>query len=97
MMNQTMLASRVLTLEETANYLRLPETIVERQAKLGQIPAGASKTRGGSYEMRLTTGCGATIAARSCCNKRVLWQMMRVSLICAAAIYAERGRPEATA
>ena len=38
MMNQTMFASRVLTLEETANYLRLPETMVERQAKTGADP-----------------------------------------------------------
>ena len=37
-MNQTELLPEVLTLEETAHYLRLPKEIVERQAAYGQIP-----------------------------------------------------------
>ena len=37
-MSQTAFAPRVLTLEETATYLRLPAITVERQATLGQIP-----------------------------------------------------------
>jgi excisionase family DNA binding protein len=37
-MNKSMLRPEVLTLEETAEYLRLPKEIVERQASRGQIP-----------------------------------------------------------
>lgn len=37
-MNQAMLFPNVLTLEETADYLRLPKETVERQANRGRIP-----------------------------------------------------------
>lgn len=37
-MSQTMVMPDVLTLEEVADYLRLPKEIVERQATQGQIP-----------------------------------------------------------
>ncbi len=37
-MDQTMPVSDVLTLEETADYLRLPKETIERQATQGQIP-----------------------------------------------------------
>ena len=37
-MNQTMLLPNVLTLEEAADYLRLPRETVERQAIRGRIP-----------------------------------------------------------
>jgi excisionase family DNA binding protein len=37
-MNQTLTLPNVLTLEETADYLRLPKETVERQARRGQIP-----------------------------------------------------------
>jgi excisionase family DNA binding protein len=36
-MNQAMLLPNVLTLEETADYLRLPKETVERQASRGRI------------------------------------------------------------
>ncbi len=38
MPHQAMPLPSVLTLEEAANYLRLPEEVVERQAVRGQIP-----------------------------------------------------------
>jgi excisionase family DNA binding protein len=38
-MNPTIPTPDVLTLEEVANYLRLPKEIIERQATKGQIPA----------------------------------------------------------
>jgi excisionase family DNA binding protein len=37
-MSQTTIIPDVLTLEEAADYLRLPEETVERQATQGQIP-----------------------------------------------------------
>jgi excisionase family DNA binding protein len=37
-MSQATITSEVLTLEEVANYLRLPKEIIERQAVRGQIP-----------------------------------------------------------
>ena len=37
-MSQTMTIPDVLTLEEVANYLRLPKETIERQAVHGQIP-----------------------------------------------------------
>jgi excisionase family DNA binding protein len=37
-MSQTTLTAEVLTLEEVANYLRLPKETIERQAVRGQIP-----------------------------------------------------------
>jgi len=37
-MSQTTELPQVLTLEEVANYLRLPKEIVERHAAQGQIP-----------------------------------------------------------
>jgi excisionase family DNA binding protein len=97
MMNQTMFASRVLTLEETANYLRLPETIVERQAKLGQIPGRRIEDtwrflrdaiddwlRSHDSRTILLQQAGSLADDESLADLR-------------AAIYAERGRPEATA
>ncbi len=38
MPQQTITLPNVLTLEEVANYLRLPEEVVEREAVKGQIP-----------------------------------------------------------
>lgn len=38
MIRQTILEPSVLTLEEAAEYLRLPQEIIERQAARGQIP-----------------------------------------------------------
>ncbi len=38
-MSPTLSIPDVLTLEEVANYLRLPKELVERQATKGQIPA----------------------------------------------------------
>ena len=37
-MSQVMSPKDVLTLEEVADYLRLPKEIIERQASKGQIP-----------------------------------------------------------
>ncbi len=37
-MNPTMTTTNILTLEEVAEYLRLPKETVERQALRGQIP-----------------------------------------------------------
>ncbi len=37
-MNPTMTMPNILTLEEVAEYLRLPKETVERQASSGQIP-----------------------------------------------------------
>ncbi len=37
-MSQLLISQNVLTLEEVADYLRLPREIVERQANQGKIP-----------------------------------------------------------
>jgi len=37
-MNPTMMMPNILTLEEVADYLRLPKETVERQALRGEIP-----------------------------------------------------------
>lgn len=93
-MNQTIIASRVLTLEETASYLRLPETIVERQARLGLIPGRRIEDtwrflrdalddwlRSQDSRTVLLQQAGALADDESLADLR-------------AAIYAGRGRPE---
>lgn len=37
-MNRTIMMPDVLTLDEVANYLRLPKETIERQAQHGQLP-----------------------------------------------------------
>jgi len=96
-MDQTIFAPRVLTLEETASYLRLPETIVERQAKLGQIPGRRIEDTWRFLRDALDDWL------RSQDSRTILLQQAgaladdeRLTEL-RTAIYAERRRPEVTA
>ena len=94
-MSQVTVVPDVLTLEEAANYLRLPRETIERQAAQGQIPGrriedtwrflrAAIDDWLRSYDSRtlLLQQAGALA------NDRTLHELR-------AAIYTERGRPEA--
>ncbi len=94
-MGQVMTAPDVLTLEEAASYLRLPEETVEQQATRGQIPGRRIKDTWRflraaiddwlrSYDSRtlLLQQAGALASDETLGELR-------------ATIYAERGRPEA--
>lgn len=85
----------VLTLEEAANYLRLPKETIERQAAQGQIPARRIEDtwrflkaaidewlRSHDSRTLLLQQAGALADDDSLAQLR-------------ATIYAERGRPEA--
>jgi len=93
-MGQTMIVPDVLTLEEAANYLRLPEETIERQAVQGQIPGrriedtwrflkAAIDDWLRSYDSRMLLLQQAGALA----NDKTLHELR-------ATIYAERGRPE---
>lgn len=97
MANQTRFAPRVLTLEETANYLRLPQVIIERQANMGHIPGRRIEEtwrflrdalddwlRSQDSRAILLQQAGALADDEDLADLR-------------AAVYAERGRPEIAA
>lgn len=94
-MAQELSQQNVLTLEEAANYLRLPKEIIERQAAQGQIPARRIEDtwrflkvaidewlRSHDSRTILLQQAGALADDESLADLR-------------ATIYAERGRPEA--
>jgi len=93
-MNQITMLPDVLTLEEVANYLRLPKETVERQAACGLIPGRQIEDtwrflkaaidiwlRGHDSRTILLQQAGALASDETLSELR-------------AAIYAERGRPE---
>jgi len=94
-MSQAMIVPDVLTLEETADYLRLPKEIVEQQAAQGQIPGRRIEDTWRFLKTAiddwLRSHDGRTILLRQAgalADDETLPQLR-------AAIYAKRGRPEA--
>ena len=94
-MNQVMLVPDVLTLDETAHYLRLPKETIERQAAQGQIPGRRIEATWrflkAAIDDWLRSYDGRTILlqqAGALAKDETLPELR-------AAIYAERGRPEA--
>jgi excisionase family DNA binding protein len=93
-MSQTITVPDVLTLEEAAEYLRLPKETIERQAVQGQIPGrriedtwrflkAAIDDWLRSYDSRILLLQQAGALA----NDKTLHELR-------ATIYEERGRPE---
>lgn len=84
----------VLTLQEVADYLRLPEEVVERQATLGLLPGRCIETAWRFHKDAIEEWL------RSEDSRTVLLQQAGVLAdddtlsALRAAIYAERGRPE---
>jgi len=94
-MNQTIELPEVLTLEEVANYLRLPKEMVERQAAHGQIPGRYIETTWrflkGAIDEWLRSQDSRTVLlqqAGALADDETLATLR-------AAIYTKRGRPEA--
>jgi len=94
-MNQVMTVPDVLTLEEAANYLRLPKETVERQATQGQIPGRRIEDTWrflrAAIDDWLRSHDSRTILlqqAGTLATDETLRELR-------ATIYAERGRPEA--
>ena len=94
-MGEVRTAPDVLTLKEAANYLRLPEEIIERQAAQGRIPGrriadtwrflkAAIDDWLRSYDSRMLLLQQAGALA----NDKTLHELRAMT-------YAERGRPEA--
>jgi excisionase family DNA binding protein len=94
MMNQAMLMP-VLTMEEAANYLRLPKELIEREAAQGHIPGRRIEDTWRFLKAAIDDWL------RSQDNRTLLLQQAGVlaadeSLAeLRAAIYAKRGRAEA--
>jgi excisionase family DNA binding protein len=94
-MSQVMMAPDVLTLEEVANYLRLPKETVERQATQGQIPGRRVEDTWRFLKAAIDDWL------RSHDSRTILLQQAGALATdetlpeLRAAIYAERGRPEA--
>jgi excisionase family DNA binding protein len=93
-MSQVMMMPDVLTLEEVAEYLRLPKETIQREATRGRIPARQIDDtwrflkvaiddwlRSRDSRMILLQQAGALVTDETLPQLR-------------AAIYAERGRPE---
>src|SRR3990172_1748207 len=93
-MSRTATASQVLTLEEVARYLRLPEDTVEQQALRGQIPGRRIEDTWRFLKTAiddwLRSHDGRTILLQ---QAGTLADDERLSDL-RTAIYAERGRPE---
>jgi excisionase family DNA binding protein len=94
-MSQMTTTPDVLTLEEAASYLRLPKEIIERQAAKGYIPGRRIEDTWrflrAAIDDWLRTHDSRTILlqqAGALANDEALPALR-------AAIYAERGRPEA--
>ncbi len=84
----------VLTLQEVADYLRLPKEIVERQATLGQLPGRCIEAAWRFYKDAIEEWL-------RCEDSRTVLLQQAGALAdddtlsaLRAAIYAERGRPE---
>ena len=94
-MTQAMTMTEVLTLEELAAYLRLPKETIERQATKGQIPGRRIEDTWRFLKAAIDEWL------RSHDSRAILFQQAGTladdpSLPeLRAAIYAERGRPEA--
>jgi excisionase family DNA binding protein len=93
-MSQTMMMPDVLTLEEVANYLRLPKETIQREAAHGQIPGRLVDDTWSFLKAAiddwLRSRDGRTILlqqAGALATDETLPQLR-------VAIYAERGRPE---
>ncbi|MBM4078352.1 MAG: helix-turn-helix domain-containing protein [Planctomycetes bacterium] len=94
-MGQNMTMPNVLTLEEAASYLRVPKESLERQAAQGQVPGRRIEDTWRFLKAALDDWLrrhdGRTILlqqAGALAGDRTLADLR-------AAIYAERGRPEA--
>ncbi len=93
-MNQVMAVPDVLTLEEAADYLRLPKETVERQATQGQIPGRRIEDTWRFLKAAIDDWL------RSHDSRTILLQQAGVLATdetlpeLRTAIYAERGRPE---
>jgi excisionase family DNA binding protein len=93
-MSQVVTMPDVLTLEEAANYLRLPKDMVEHQAARGLIPGRRIEDTWRFLKAALDDWL------RSCDSRTVLLQQAGALATdetlpaLRAAIYAERGRPE---
>ena len=94
-MAQELTRPDVLTLEEAASYLRLPKEAIERQAAQGQIPGRRIEDTWRFLKAAIDEWL------RNQDNRAILLQQAAAlandeSLAgLRAAIYAERGRPEA--
>ena len=94
-MSQAMTVPDVLTLEEVASYLRLPKETIERQATQGQIPGRRIEDTWRFLKDAIDDWL------RSHDNRTILLQQAGALATdetlpeLRAAIYAERGRPEA--
>jgi excisionase family DNA binding protein len=93
-MSQAAIVQEVLTIEEVAQYLRLPREMVERQASQGQIPGrqveGHWRFSKAAIEAWLQQRDNRAVLlgqAGALAGDKTLGELRR-------AIYAERGRPE---
>jgi Helix-turn-helix domain len=73
----------VLTLEEVAAYLRLPQDTIARQAAQGAIPGRQIEDTWRFLKLRLMIGCAAMIVAPCSCNKRARLLTMNPCRPCA--------------
>jgi excisionase family DNA binding protein len=93
-MSQVMMMPNVLTLEEVAEYLRLPKETIQREATRGRIPGRQIDDAWRFLKAAIDDWL------RSCDSRTIL--LKHAGALAAdetlpqlrAAIYAERGRPE---
>jgi excisionase family DNA binding protein len=93
-MSQAMVMPGVLTLEEVAEYLRLPKETIQREATRGQIPGRQIADTWRSLKVAIDDWLRSR-------DSRLILLQQAGSLVSdetlpqlRAAIYAERGRPE---
>ncbi len=84
----------VLTLDEVASYLRLPEEMVERQAAKGQIPARRIEDTWRFLKAAIDEWLRSQDSRQILLGQAGALANDKTLPALRAAIYAERGRPE---
>jgi excisionase family DNA binding protein len=93
-MSQVVTMPDVLTLEEAANYLRLPKDMVERQASRGLIPGRRIEDNWRFLKAALDDWLQSRDSRTSLLQQAGALATDEMLPALRAAIYAERGRPE---
>jgi excisionase family DNA binding protein len=94
-MSQSIITSDVLTLEEVADYLRLPKETIEQQATRGRIPGRRIEDTWRFLKAAIDDWLRAHDSRTVLLQQAGALANDESLAALRAAIYAERGRPEA--
>lgn len=94
MVQQTVHVLEILTLEELADYLRLPQEVIERQAMQGQLPGRCIESTWRFRKAAIDEWLQSQDSRTALLHQAGAFLDDNSLTALRAAIYAERGRPE---